>query len=223
MGLTMTGERLALRGALFALSLLIPGTAFADNWTNGISTIGELKYPPGFKHFDYVNPDAPKGGDVHLSTLGTFDTLNPIPNKGNLEADVSAAVYETLMKFSSDEPFSSYGLLAEAISYPPDFSSVSFRLNPKAKWADGQAVSVEDVIFSFEKSKELDPMKAFYYQHVTKAEKVGDKEVKFSFDQKGNRELPNIVGQLLIVPKHWWEGTDAAGKSAISLRPRSSR
>jgi microcin C transport system substrate-binding protein len=222
MGLTMIGKHVALSGALLAFSLILPIAAHADNWTNGISTIGELKYPPGFKHFDYVNPDAPKGGDVHLSTLGTFDTLNPIPNKGNLEAGVGA-VYETLMKPSTDELFSSYGLLAEAISYPADFSSVSFRMNPKAKWADGQPVTVDDVIFSFDKSKALDPAKAFYYQHVTKAEKVGDDEVKFTFDQKDNRELPNVVGQLLIVPKHWFEGTDASGRkrdvAATTLEP----
>lgn len=222
MGRKMTGKHLPATAALLALSLILPGKAFADNWTNGISTIGELKYPPGFKHFDYVNPDAPKGGAVHLSTLGTFDTLNPIPNKGNLEAGV-AQVYESLMKPSSDEVFSSYGLLAESISYPADFSSVSFRMNAKAKWADGQPVTVDDVIFSFDKSKDLDPAKAFYYQHVTKAEKTGEREVKFTFDQKGNRELPNVVGQLLIVPKHWFEGTDASGKkrdiAATTLEP----
>lgn len=222
MGLKMFGTRGTLPAAMLALSLIAPGLALADNWTNGISTIGELKYPPGFKHFDYVNPDAPKGGTVQLSTLGTFDTLNPIPNKGNLEGGVGA-VYETLMKSSMDEVFSAYGLLAESISYPADFSSVSFRMNPNAKWADGQPVTVDDVIFSFDKSKELDPAKAFYYQHVTKAEKVGDREVKFTFDQKGNRELPNVVGQLLIVPKHWFEGTDASGRkrnvAATTLEP----
>ncbi|MDB5522601.1 MAG: oligopeptide transporter substrate-binding protein [Rhizobium sp.] len=222
MGLKMIGKRVFLPMALLAISLIIPAPAFADNWTNGISTIGELKYPPGFKHFDYVNPDAPKGGAVHLSTLGTFDTLNPVPNKGNLEGGV-ALVYETLMKPASDEVFSSYGLLAESISYPADFSSVSFRMNPKARWADGKPVTVEDVIFSFDKSKELDPAKAFYYQHVTKAEKVGDAEVKFTFDQKDNRELPNVVGQLQIVPKHWFEGTTASGRkrdiTATTLEP----
>jgi microcin C transport system substrate-binding protein len=210
MGLRMNATRAALSG-LLALSLLIPGLAKADNWTNGVSVIGKLKYPPGFQHFDYVNPDAPKAGNLHLSTLGTFDTLNPVPNKGNLEAGVGL-VFETLMKSSADEVFSSYGLLAEAVSYPEDFSSASFRLNPKAKWADGQPVTVDDVIYSFDKAKDLDPAKTFYYQHVLKAEKTGDRDVKFTFDQKGNRELPNIVGQLTIVPKHWWEGTDASGK-----------
>lgn len=211
MGLRMNGKHAALSG-LLALSLLIPGPVWADNWTNGVSVIGKLKYPPGFKHFDYVNPDAPKAGDLHLSAYGTFDSLNPVAgSKGNVEGAIGL-VFETLMKSSSDEAFSSYGLLAEAVSYPEDFSSASFRLNPKAKWADGQPVTVDDVIYSLDKAKELDPAKAFYYQHVLKAEKTGDREVKFTFDQKGNRELPNIVGQLIIVPKHWWEGVDANGE-----------
>lgn len=222
MGLIMPGKFSRLPVVAFALSLMLPIPVLADSWTNGISTIGELKYPPGFKHFDYVNPDAPKGGSLHLSTLGTFDTLNPIPNKGNMETGVGL-VFETLMKPSLDEAFSSYGLLAESISYPPDFSSVSFRLNARSKWADGQPVTVDDVIFSFEKSRELDPAKAFYYQHVTKVEKTGDREVKFTFDQKNNRELPNIVGQFSVVPKHWWEGESASGKkrdvSATTLEP----
>jgi microcin C transport system substrate-binding protein len=222
MGSKMAGKLRLISSALLAFSLSIPATAFSEAWTNGISTIGELKYPPGFKHFDYVNPDAPKGGTVRLSELGTFDSLNPIPNKGNLAGSVGV-VFETLMKSSSDEVFSSYGLLAEAISYPPDFSSVSFRLNPNARWADGQPVTVDDVIFSFEKSKQLDPAKAFYYQHVQKAEKTGDREVKFTFDQKDNRELPNLVGQLMIVPKHWFEGEGPNGRkrdiAATTLEP----
>jgi microcin C transport system substrate-binding protein len=222
MGLNIAGKFSRLHAVMLALSLVLPSAAFADAWTNGISTIGELKYPPGFKHFDYVNPDAPKRGDLHLSTLGTFDTLNPVPNKGNIEGGLGL-VYESLMKRALDEPSSSYGLLAESISYPADFSSASFRINPKARWADGKPVTVEDVIYSFEKSKELDPSKASYYQHVTKTEKVGDNEVKFTFDLKNNRELPSIVGDLKIVPQHWWEGTNAAGKkrniAATTLEP----
>jgi microcin C transport system substrate-binding protein len=220
MGLNLGGKLAILPAALLALSLFSPTTSFAENWTNGISTIGELKYPPGFKHFNYVNVDAPKGGNLRLGELGTFDTFNPINNKGNIAGSVGL-VYETLMKSSLDEPFSSYGLIAESISYPADFSSASFRLNPKAKWADGKPITVDDVIFSFEKSKELDPSKALYYQHVKEAKKVGDNEVTFVFDLKNNRELPNIMGQLLIVPKYWWEGEISNGKkrdvSATSL------
>jgi microcin C transport system substrate-binding protein len=222
MGLNLGGKLAILPAALLALSLFSPANSFAENWTNGISTIGELKYPPGFKHFNYVNVDAPKGGTARISELGTYDTLNPVPNKGNLATSVGL-VFETLLKSSMDEPSSSYGLIAESLSYPDDFSSASFRLNPAAKWADGQPVTVEDVIYSFDKVKELDPTKAVYYQQVVKAEKVGEREVKFTFAEKNNRELPSIVGQLLIVPKHWWEGLAANGKkrdiAGTSLEP----
>jgi len=158
-----------------------------------------------------VNPDAPKGGTVRLSDTGGFDTLNPIPPKGTLAAGIGL-VYETLMTSSLDEPSTMYGLLAEAMSWPDDYSSVSFRLRPEAKWQDGEPITANDVVWSFDKLVELNPSQKFYYQHVTKAEVTGEREVTFTFDQKGNRELPNIVGQLIILPKHWWEGKDASGK-----------
>jgi microcin C transport system substrate-binding protein len=222
MGLIGSGLRGGFLLAVATFSLALPAAAQDAPWTNGISVIGQLKYPPGFKRFDYVNPDAPKGGDLKLSDLGTFDNLNPVVNKGNLASGM-ALVYEPLMKASMDEVFANYGLLAESISYPADFSSVSFRLNPNAKWADGQPVTVEDVIFSFEKTKEYDQTKMFYYLHVKGGRKTGEREVTFDFDMKGNRELPAIMGQLLIVPKHWWEGTAANGKkrdiSATTLEP----
>lgn len=222
MGSIVSGLRGGLVLALATFSLVPPAAAQDALWTSGISVIGELKYPPGFKHFDYVNPDAPKGGKLQQSELGTFDNLNPVVNKGNLAAGIGL-VYEPLMKPSMDEVFASYGLLAESISYPADFSSVSFRIHPDAKWADGQPVTVEDVIFSFDKAKEYDQSKLFYYLHVKGGRKTGEREVTFDFDIKGNRELPAIMGQLLIVPKHWWEDTAANGKkrdiSATTLEP----
>jgi microcin C transport system substrate-binding protein len=212
MRLIVSRLRGGISAALVALSLTLPAAAAAAQaWTNGISVIGELKYKPDFKHFDYVNPDAPKGGDLRLTELGTFDNLNPVVNKGNLVTGIGL-VYETLMKSSLDESFSSYGLIAEGIAYPEDFSSVSFKLNPNAKWPDGQPITADDVLFSFEKAKEYDQSKLFYYQHVKAGKKTGDREVTFEFDLKGNRELPAIMGQLIIVPKHWWEGTAANGK-----------
>lgn len=222
MGFIASGLRGGLVLALAALSLALPAAAQDAPWTNGISVIGELKYPSGFKHFGYVNPDAPKGGDLKLSELGTFDNLNPVVNKGNLAAGIGL-VYEPLLKSSMDEVFASYGLLAESISYPPNFSSVSFRLNPNAKWADGQPVTVEDVIFSFEKAKEYDQSKLFYYMHVKGGRKTGERQVTFDFDLEGNRELPAIMGQLLIVPRHWWEAKGPDGKprdiSGTTLEP----
>ena len=189
-----------------------PSLAEDKAWRHGTSLIGELKYPPGFSRFDYVNPDAPKGGTLNMSVNGSFDTLNPFLAKGDMAAGIEALIYESLMTPSLDEISSQYGLLAESVSYPDDYSSVTYRLRPEARWHDGEPVTVEDVIWSFEKSIELDPQRQFYYQHVTGAEKTGDHEVTFTFDEKNNRELPNIVGQILVLPKHWWEGTDATGK-----------
>lgn len=200
---------------LLAVLLLttVPATGQAQDmvWRHATSLIGEPKYPADFPHFDYVNPDAPKGGVVRLSDTGGFDTLNPILPKGN-PAPGLGLVYETLMTPSLDEPSTMYGLIAEALSWPDDYSSVTFRLRPEAKWQDGQPITAEDVVWSFEKAIELSPSQKFYYQHVTKAEVTGEREITFSFDQTGNRELPNIVGQLLVLPKHWWGGTDASGK-----------
>lgn len=206
---------LTLAAAVF-LSLPAAAVAQEPEWHGGTATVGDLKYTDGFARFDYVNPDAPKGGNVNLTAMGTFDTLNSLLAKGEIAAGMASPpagnlIYDRLMTPSMDEIASDYGLLAEAIAFPDDFGFVKFRLRPEAKWADGQPVTPEDVIFSFEKTKELDPQKEFYYKHVTKAEKTGDREVTFSFDEKNNRELPKIVGELMIVPKHWWEGQDAKG------------
>jgi microcin C transport system substrate-binding protein len=180
-------------------------------WRTGISTIGELKRPNGFERFDYVNPDAPKGGELKLSETGTYDTFNPILSKGEPATAVTTLVFDTLLKSADDEITASYGLIAEAVSYPDDIAYATFRLRPEATWADGQPVTPDDVIFSFNKSKEHNPLLANYYRHVVSAEKTGERDVTFRFDEKNNRELPNILGQFPIVPKHWWEGTDAKG------------
>lgn len=198
--------------------------SFADDvtWHHGSALIGELKYPQGFKRFDYVNAQAPKGGRVNVSANGSFDSLNPILAKGEM-AEGLGFVFETLMTPSLDEIASDYGLLAEAVSYPDDYSSVTYRLRREARWHDGKPVTPEDVIWSFEKAVELDPQRQFYYKHVTGAEKTGENDVTFTFDEKNNRELPKIVGQLLILPKHWWEGTDPSGRqrsiAATTLEP----
>ncbi len=121
---------------------------------------------------------------------------------------------ETLMSSALDEVSTEYGLLAEAVSYPDDRSSVTYRLRANAHWHDGKPVTPEDVIFSFDTFKKNSPQLGAYYRHVTKAEKTGEREVTFTFDAPGNRELPQIVGQLPVLPKHWWEGTDKSGKQA---------
>ncbi len=211
---------------ILAAVLLLFGSTVGQTqervWHHATSLNEAPKYPPDFKYFDYVNPDAPKGGVVRLSDTGGFDTLNPILSKGN-PAPGLGLVYETLMTSALDEVSTMYGLIAEAMSYPDDYSSVTFRLRPEAKWHDGEPITPEDVVWSFDKLVAVNPSQRYYYQHVTKAEVTGEHEVTFTFDQTGNRELPHIVGQLLVLPKHWWEGKDAKGKqrdvTASTLEP----
>jgi microcin C transport system substrate-binding protein len=201
--------------AILALSAgaLLPHAALADHdgWHHGTALVGTPKYPADFKHFEYVNPDAPKGGTVRLASAGTFNTFNPVVEKGDLAGGIGL-IYETLMVSAGDEISTMYGLIADGLRYPEDYSSVTFRLRPEARWHDGQPITVDDVIWSFEKYTELNPFQKKYYEHVVKAEATGEREVTFTFDQAGNRELPHIVGQLQVLPKHWWEGTDADGK-----------
>ncbi len=194
------------------------------NWRHGLSLFGDLHYPADFERFDYVRPDAPRGGTVRLSALGTFDNFNVAVAsvKGQLAAGVGL-VYNRLLAGAADEVTTMYGLLAEAVDYPPDHSHVAYRLRPQARWHDGTPVSVEDVIFSFETWKKHDPELAAYYRHVVKAERTGEREVSFTFDSAGNRELPLIVGELMVLPKHWWLASDKSGNkrdvSATTLEP----
>ena len=182
-------------------------------WTHATALTGEPKYGADVDHFDYVNPDAPKGGTVRLADSGGFDTFNPILSRGNAAPGIGRTL-DTLMDNSLDEVNISamYGLIAEATRHPDDFSWVEFRLNPRARWHDGEPITVDDVIWSFNKLVELNPSQRFYYRNVVKAEKVADDVVRFTFDVKNNRELPHIMGQMMVLPKHWWEGTAPDGK-----------
>jgi microcin C transport system substrate-binding protein len=182
-------------------------------WRHGLSLFGNLKYPEGFKQFDYVNADAPKGGTAREISIGTFDNFNLVVAdvKGSLAGSVGL-IYDTLLTSSLDEVSTGYGLLAESVSYPDDYSSVSYRLRAEAKWHDGTPVTPEDVIFSFTVLKKNSPYYSAYYRHAVKVEKTGDREVTFTFDGPGNHELPQIVGELIVLPKTWWEGTDKNGK-----------
>jgi microcin C transport system substrate-binding protein len=205
--------RSVLPSLLVACLAFTPLAAQEGQWRHGAALLGEAKYPPGFKHFDYVNPNAPKGGVVRLGAQGTFDSFNIVVAgvKGSPEQGLNL-IYETLTTASADEANAAYGLLAESFTHPADYSSVSFRLRPEAKWHDGKPVTVDDVIFSFESLKANSPTYAYYYANVTKAEKTGEREVTFTFDEKGNRELPQIMGQLTVLPKHWWEGSAPDGR-----------
>ncbi|AMA60520.1 extracellular solute-binding protein [Bradyrhizobium sp. CCGE-LA001] len=217
--LLLTGTAAAALPALGSFAgVSIVGAAHAQSsnelpWRHALSLFGKVKYPADFKRFDYVNPDAPKGGVARQIAVGTFDNFNIVVSgvKGQVAGAV-AFIYESLTTPSLDEVSTEYGALAEAVSHPDDFSFVTYRLRPQAKWHDGKPVTPEDVIFSLESFKKHHPMYSAYYSHVVKAEKVGEREVKFVFDAPGNRELPQIVGQLTVLPKHWWEGTDAQGR-----------
>ncbi|WP_180898410.1 extracellular solute-binding protein [Martelella soudanensis] len=202
----------AARAIVIAVAGLSAPAVLADDngagdWQYATALTGTPQYPQDFSHFDYANPDAPKGGELKLSATGTFDSLNPVPYGGN-KAIGLGLVFETLMASSEDEINAMYGLLAEAFRYPEDISSVTYRLRPEAKFSDGEPVTPEDVVFSFDSFKSLNAVYANYYSHVTSAEATGEREVTFRFDQTGNRELPQIVGQLLILPKHWFEDAD---------------
>ncbi len=173
---------------------------------------GEPKYGPGFPHFDYVDPDAPKGGTLRVADQGTFDSFHGFIPKGNAAATGSV---ETLLTTSADEPFTAYGLIAETIEYPEDRSWVVFTLRPEARWHDGRPITADDVVWSFETlTTQGLPQYRFYYAGVASVEKLGARRVKFTFKDQGNRELPLIVGQLPILPRHYWADKDF-GKTTL--------
>ena len=202
-----------------AFRLLIPillgaalwaGTAAAQDIYkgHGLAMYGDLKYGPDFTHFDYANPDAPKGGAVKLHDIGTFDTLNPYTLKG-VAAVGLGLVYDTLLANSDDEAFSEYGLIAESVEMPADRSGVVFNLRKQARWHDGKPITADDVVFSFKTLKEHGlPFFRFYYANVAEAVAENPYRVRFKFSGAENRELPLIIGQLPIIPKHYWEGKD---------------
>jgi microcin C transport system substrate-binding protein len=192
-------------------STLSPTAQEETVWRHALTYVDEVKYPPDFAHFDYVNVDAPKAGLLRLGDMGGFDTFNPVLPQGEIASGLGL-IYETLFTPSYDEILTDYGLLAEAVSYPDDVSSATFRMNPDAKWHDGQPVTAEDVIWTFNKGQELNPNLAQYYANITNVEETAPGEVTFTFDTTGNLELPKILGQIMVLPKHWWEGTDSTGK-----------
>ncbi|MGA9500648.1 MAG: extracellular solute-binding protein [Pseudolabrys sp.] len=200
-------------GILGAASPIGRASGETQIWRHALSLFGDIKYPEGFKHFDYVNPNAPQGGTLRQSALGTFDNFNTVVSGVKGSIAIGTELYtETLTTPSLDEVSTEYGLLAEAISYPADYSAVTYRLRAKARWHDGKPITSDDVLFSFDVLKKNSPFYGAYYRHVVKVETTGEREVTFTFDGPGNRELPQIVGQLPVLPKHWWEGTDKSGR-----------
>lgn len=203
---------IALATILWAAPVL--GSEAAPAPVHALTMHGEPKYGPDFTHFDYVNPNAPKGGLLRQGAFGTFDSFHGFIPKGN--AGPSSSI-ETLLVSSDDEPFTEYGLIAKSLEVPEDRSWVVFTLRPEARWHDGEPITVEDVIWSLEILKTKGhPFYRFYYQNVVEAREIGPRRVKFTFDQKNNRELPLIVGQIPILPKHYWQNRDF---EATTLEP----
>jgi len=195
--------------AFLTLSLACPARADDATYAGpAVAMHGTPKYPPGFTHFDYANPDAPKGGEVHEAAIGSYDSLNPFILKGVPAAGVGLT-FSTLTVQSEDEAFTEYGLVAEQIEMPKDRSWVAYTIRPEARFHDGSPITVDDVIWTFETLKTKGhPFYRAYYQNVVKAEKLGERKVKFAFSAGDNRELPLIIGQLPILSKKYYEGRD---------------
>lgn len=219
----MRSPAVLLLGTFCAALVSLGPAAKAQEWQTTSSLMGESKYGQNFERYDYVNPDAPKGGTLNSVADGSFDSLNPYIVRGTPAAGLvpfgGGLLYDTLMEQSIDEPSVSHPLVADAYKYPADYSSATYRIDPRAKWHDGQPITVDDVIWSFNVLKEHSPYYRRYYENVTEAVAVAEREVEFRFDQKGNRELPKILGDLAVLPKHWWEGTDASGKKRDITQP----
>jgi len=176
--------------------------------SHGISLYGDLKYGPDFHHFDYVNPDAPKGGTLVQSSIVAFDTLNPFTLRGLPAAGISL-IYDSLMAASADEPSSMYGLIAHSIEVPEDRSFAIFHLDPRARFQDGTDITAEDVVFSYDVLIEKgSPVYRQYFSQVEKAEAIDELTVKFTFKPGNNRETPMNVAGISIMPRKFWEGKD---------------
>lgn len=205
------------RRKLLKLASLVPAAkivglqvAHAEDreFRHALTLFDDIKYGPDFKHFDYVNPNAPKGGRVRFGVVGSFDSVNPYTFKGD---PGPGSLSDALLTSSLDEPSTEYGLVASSVWHPEDRAIAVFRLRPEARFHDGKPMTPEDVIWTLDALKSSHPFYNAYYRNIEKVEQTGDHEVTFIFTEKGNRELPLITGQLPVLPKHWWTGTDAKG------------
>ncbi|WP_245578181.1 extracellular solute-binding protein [Marinobacterium litorale] len=195
-------------GLALSLTCSIGFASTAAQPSHGIAMHGDLKYGPQFTHFDYTNPSAPKGGDVRRASIGTFDSFNPFIIKGT-DAEGVGLIYDTLTTRSDDEPFSEYGLLAKEIYLPEDRRWIEFELHESARFSDGEPVRADDVVYTFKLLREQgSPFYKAYYAGISSIEARSDTRVRFEFGESENRELPLIVGQVPILPKHYWEGRD---------------
>jgi microcin C transport system substrate-binding protein len=200
-----------LFAAIFCLALpLLAASPVIANETaqhnikrHGISLFGDPALAKGFAHFPYVNPQAPKGGALTIASIGTFDSLNRFSIKGN-PAEGLGLVHDALMTPSLDEPSAAYGLIAETVSHPADYSSVTFTLRKTARFSDNSPITANDVAFSLDALRDAHPFYRAYYGDVEKTEILSPHKIRFIFSQTGNRELPLILGQLPVLSKAWW-------------------
>lgn len=216
------GRRHALALSIFAALAVSAGGASAADWRTTSSLISQDEETRDFERYAHVNPQAPKGGQLNSTATGTFDSFNPFIVRGTAAAGLTGfggLLYDTLMQQSVADPGTSHALIAEAFRYPDDYSSVTYRIDADARWHDGTPITADDVVWSFGKLTEISQLYNRYYANVTEVVALSPREVEFRFDQSGNRELPHIIGDLAVLPRHWWEGTDAQGRQRDVTRP----
>lgn len=213
---------------LLSICYLVPKNVYSMEdrpliWQSSSTLTDSPKYGAHFDHYDYVNPSAPKGGSLNMISVGTFDSFNPYVLSGTTPSGLPSfgggLLYESLMDGSLDQSGVAYANIAQATMAPEDYSWVKFKINPQAYWHDGQPITVDDVIWSFNTLIKISPLYQSYYRAVDHVEQSGKNEVTFVFKTKGNRELPKIMGDLAILPKHWWQGFDKNGKQRDITKP----
>lgn len=214
------GSLLIAIGVALGLAAPTPLAAQETIRSHGWAIHGSLKYPDSFPHFDYVNPEAPKGGSVVFGAAGTFDSLNPFILKGN-PAQGASDIYDTLMVSSRDEANSEYGLLAERLEVDVDadgiYTAIRFYLRAEARFHDEEPVRADDVVWSFNALREKGrPFFGFYYGNVVEAIALDDRTVEFRLSPGENKEMPLTLGQVPVMPRHYWEGRDF---EAATLEP----
>lgn len=192
---------------IFLLLAVLVGLGSGPAWgtqpAHGLAMHGTPKHAAGFSHFPYVRPDAPRGGRLTQGMLGTFDSLNPFIIRGVSATGLREYVFESLMARSGDEPFTLYGLIAESVELPPDRAWVTFHLRPEAHFADEQPITPDDVLFSHALLKEKGwPYHRSHYGKVAKAEKIGERSIRFTFESAGDREVPLLLALMPILPRH---------------------
>ena len=201
----------AIAATLIGLGASARAAGDAPVRQHALTTIGPIKYGPGFTHFEWVDPAAPKGGTLRLAGIGKFDSLNQHTYRGS-SAPLLSLINDALMERSPDEPATAYGLIAEWVSTPPDVSSATFGLRAEVRFHDGKPITPDDVIFSFDEQKKASPSLAILWRDVTNAEKTGEREVTFHFARKGSRDLPLAISALPVLPRHYWTAKGANGE-----------